>query len=212
MSFVQGAGALLNYFSVDYALVRRGRLRAGETVLVHGAAGGIGTAAVQLARALGARVVAVVSTAAKAEVAKAAGANEVVLAEGFVDAVRALTDGVGVDVVLDPVGGDRFRDSLRCLRPEGRLLVVGFTEGAIPSVPAHRVLNGDVDVIGSAWGRVWHRDRTYLATQWARLAPLFADGRLDVVVSSTHPLDRASVALRELADRRARGKVVLTVG
>jgi NADPH:quinone reductase-like Zn-dependent oxidoreductase len=128
-------------------------LHEGETVLVHGAAGGIGTSALRLAPVLGAsRVIAVVSTEDKADIARAAGATDVVLADGFKDAVKELTGGRGVDVVVDPVGGDRFTDSLRSLAPGGRLLVIGFTGGEIPTVKVNRLLLNNVDVVGVGWG------------------------------------------------------------
>ena len=128
VSFEAGAGLLFNDLTVYFALTVRGRLAAGETVLVHGAAGGIGTSTLRMAPALGAsRVIAVVSTQDKVAAARAAGATDVVLADGFKDAVAELTGGKGVDIVMDPVGGDRFTDSLRSLAPAGRLLVVGFT-------------------------------------------------------------------------------------
>ncbi len=141
VSFEAGAGILFNDLTVHFALTQRGRLANGETVLVHGAAGGIGTSALRLAPALGAaRTIAVVSTQDKADIARAAGATDVVLADGFKDAVREMTGGRGVDIVVDPVGGDRFTDSLRSLARGGRLLVVGFTGGAIP--PHHPCRGG----------------------------------------------------------------------
>ena len=136
VSFEAGAGLPMNYLTAHFALVVRGHLQAGQAVLVHGAAGGVGTACVQLAAALGATVIAVVSSDAKAEVARAAGAAHAVPVEGFRDAVKELG---GVDLVVDPVGGDRFTDSLRCLRPLGRLLVIGFTAGEIPTVQGQPV-------------------------------------------------------------------------
>ena len=142
VSFEQGAALPMNYLTMHFALARRGRLQAGETVLVHGAAGGLGTAGIQLAKAYGARVLAVVSSEAKGETARAAGADEVVLAEGFRERVKELTGGRGVDLVADPVGGDRFTDSLRSLAREGRLLVLGFTGGGIPTVKVNRQTDG----------------------------------------------------------------------
>src|SRR5436190_6423303 len=127
----------------------RGRLTAGETVLIHGGAGGVGTASIQVARGLGARTIAVVSSDEKEQVARSAGADEVVRAEGFKDAVKELG---GADVVLDPVGGDRFTGSLRSLNEEGRLVVVGFTGGSIPEVKVNRLLLNNTEVIGAGWG------------------------------------------------------------
>ena len=153
VSFEAGAGLLFNDLTVYFALTVRGRLQQGETVLVHGAAGGIGTSTLRLASLLGAsRTIAVVSTEDKADVATAAGATDVVLAEGFKDAVKELTSGRGVDVVVDPVGGDRFTDSLRSLAPGGRLLVIGFTGGEIPTVKVNRLLLNNIDVVGVGWG------------------------------------------------------------
>src|SRR3954453_14300141 len=127
VSYDEGAALPLNYLTAHFALVERGQLRKGETVLVHGAAGGVGTASIQVAKGYGARTIAVVSTEEKADVARRAGADDAVLLEGFRDAVADLTGGAGVDLVVDVVGGDVFTDSLRALAPQGRLLVVGFT-------------------------------------------------------------------------------------
>ena len=210
VSFEAGAALPMNYLTMHFALTRRGRLASGETVLVHGAAGGIGTAAVQLASAFGARVVAVVSSDAKAEAARAAGAHDAVRVEGFRDAVRELTGGRGVDVVVDPVGGDRFTDSLRSLATEGRLLVIGFTAGEIPTVKVNRLLLNNIDVVGVGWGAYFLPRPGYLQQQWSELAPLLADGRLDPPLGSTYPLAEAAAALAELDERRATGKVLLT--
>ena len=210
VSFAAGAALLMNYLTVDFALARRAALRPGETVLVQGAAGGIGVATVQLAKVMGARVIAVVSSEAKAEVARAAGADETVPAAGFLAAVKELTGGRGVDLVVDPVGGDRFTDSLRSLAPEGRLLVVGFTGGAIPEVKVNRLLLNNVSVVGVGWGAFWMRDPSYLQEQWARLLPYLEDGRLDPLVGNSYPLEQATDALLELDERRALAKVVLT--
>jgi NADPH2:quinone reductase len=210
LSFLQGAALPMNYLTMHFGLLRRGHLREGETVLVHGAAGGVGTAAVQLAAALGARVIAVTSTAEKAEVARAAGAAETVLADGFRDAVKELTGGQGVDLVVDPVGGDRFTDSLRSLAREGRLLVIGFTAGEIPQVKVNRLLLNNISVVGVGWGAFWTRRPEYLQEQWAELLPLLEAGRLDPVLGTSYRLEDAAQALLELDERRAAGKVLLT--
>lgn len=211
VSFLQGAALPMNYLTVHFALLRRGRLQAGETVLVHGAAGGVGTAAVQLASALDARVIAVTSSPEKAAVARAAGAADVVSADTFRAEVRELTGGRGVDVVVDPVGGDRFTDSLRSLAKEGRLLVIGFTGGEIPTVKVNRLLLNNISVVGVGWGAFWAGDARYLAEQWSELEPLLAAGRLEPRIGPTFPLAQAADALRELDERRAAGKVLLTV-
>jgi NADPH2:quinone reductase len=211
ISFDAGAALPMNYLTVHFGLVRRGRLRAGETVLVHGAAGGVGSAAVQVAKALGARVIAVVSSAAKRRIAEQAGADDVILAEGFLAAVKALTGGRGVDVVLDPVGGDRFIDSLRSLAPEGRLLVVGFTAGEIPTVKVNRLLLNNVDVVGVGLGAFVMREPALLQNEWAMLVPHLEAGRLDPPIGGAYPLADAARALSEMGARQAMGKIVLRV-
>jgi NADPH2:quinone reductase len=179
---------------------------------VHGAAGGVGTAAVQLAVALGARVVAVVSSPEKAAVATAAGAHETVPADGFLARVKELTGGAGVDVVVDPVGGDRFTDSLRSLRPEGRLLVIGFTGGEIPTVRVNRLLLNNIAVVGVGWGAFWTGKRPeYPREQWDDLLPLLRTGRIDPPIGRVYPLAEAAAALAEIDERRAAGKVVLKI-
>jgi NADPH2:quinone reductase len=208
-SFRVGAALPMNYLTVHFALLRRGRLEAGETVLVHGAAGGVGTAAVQLAKALGARVIAVVSTVAKATVARAAGADETVLADGFLQSVKELTNGRGVDLVVDPVGGDRFTDSLRSLAIEGRLLVIGFTAGEIPTVKVNRLLLGNTSVVGVGWGAFWTLDKAFIRSQWDEILPLLEQGLIDPPLGSDHALAEASAALVEIDERRATGTVTL---
>jgi NADPH2:quinone reductase len=212
VSFTAGAGLLFNDLTVYFALTVRGRLHEGETVLVHGAAGGIGTSALRLAPVLGAsRVIAVVSTEDKTDIARAAGATDVVLADGFKDAVKELTGGRGVDVVVDPVGGDRFTDSLRSLAPGGRLLVIGFTGGEIPTVKVNRLLLNNVDVVGVGWGAWAGKHPGALAEQWAELEKLLASGKLPPPEPVVYPLDEAAAAIASLENRTAKGKVVLRV-
>lgn len=208
VSFVAGACLPMNYLTVHFALLVRGHLRAGQTVLVHGAAGGVGTAAIQLATALGARVIAVASTAEKAEVARSVGAHEAVLADGFRDAVKALAPD-GVDMVVDPVGGDRFTDSLRCLAPEGKLLVIGFTAGEIPTVKVNRLLLNNIDVVGVGWGAFVMGKPGYMAGEWNDLLPHLRSGALNPLASETFPLDKAAEALARIDERKVTGKVVL---
>ncbi|MGV9675327.1 NADPH:quinone oxidoreductase family protein [Nocardia sp. NPDC003482] len=212
VSFEAGAGVLFNDLTVHFCLRTRGRLTAGETVLVHGAAGGIGTATLRLAAPLGAgRVVAVVSTEEKAEVARANGATDVVLTDGWLAAVKELTGGRGVDIVLDPVGGDRFTDSIRSLAPAGRLLVVGFTGGDIPTVKVNRLLLNNVEVVGAGWGAWAMTHPGYLQEQWAELEPLLADGRIAPPAPVLYPLERTAEAVASLENRTATGKVVVTL-
>jgi NADPH:quinone reductase len=203
LSYAEGAALPLNYLTALAAVERRGRVRAGESVLVHGAAGGVGTAAVQVAKALGAHVVASVSTEAKGEVAAAAGAEEVVVGEDF----RSGLSGE-VDVVIDPVGGtERFKESLRSLRPEGRLVVVGFTSGEIPECRVNRLLLRNVDVCGCSFG-VLAAD---MGGAVRRLEELVEDGLIRPILGATFSLEEGRAALEELAGRRATGKIVLTV-
>jgi NADPH:quinone reductase len=212
VSFEAGAGLLFNDLTMYFALTVRGRLQQGETVLVHGAAGGIGTSTLRLASLLGAsRTIAVVSTEDKADVATAAGATDVVLAEGFKDAVKELTSGRGVDVVVDPVGGDRFTDSLRSLAPGGRLLVIGFTGGEIPTVKVNRLLLNNIDVVGVGWGAWTATHPDALAEQWAGLEGLLSSGRLPPPKPELYPLEQAAAAVASLENRTAKGKVVLRV-
>ncbi len=156
-------------------------------------------------------MLAVVSSEAKGEAARAAGADEVVLADGFRERVKQLTGGRGVDVVADPVGGDRFTDSLRSLAREGRLLVLGFTGGEIPTVKVNRLLLNNVSVVGVGWGAFWSGEPGYVQEQWADLLPLLEQGRLQPVLGSVHDLADAAAAVSELDERRATGKVLLRV-
>jgi NADPH:quinone reductase len=212
VSFEAGAGLLFNDLTVLFALRVRGRLQHGETVLVQGAAGGIGTSTLRLAPALGAsRTIAVVSTEDKVDVARAAGATDVVLAEGFKDAVKELTGGRGADIVVDPVGGDRFTDSLRSLAPGGRMLVLGFTGGEIPTVKVNRLLLNNIDVVGVGWGAWTLSHPDALAEQWAELEPLLASGRVPAPKPVVYSFEDAGAAIASLENRTARGKVVLKV-
>ena len=211
-SVEQGAGFVMNYHTSHFALLHRGQLQDGETVLVHGAAGGVGTAAIQIARATGARPIAVVSSEDKERVAREAGADEVVRSDGeWLAAVRELTGGRGVDLVYDPVGGDRFTDSVRSLAPEGRLLVIGFTEGQIPSVAVNRLLLKNVAVVGVGWGAFIGDKPDVVARIAADLERMAAEGFVDPIVGATYPLEEGAQALRDLDERRATGKLVLQI-
>jgi NADPH2:quinone reductase len=209
VGFAAGACLPMNYLTMTFALLTRGNLAKGETVLVQGAAGGIGTATIQLANALGARTISVVSTEEKAEFVRSVGSHEVVLADGFKDAVKDLTGGEGVDMVVDPVGGDRFTDSVRCLAPLGRLLVLGFTAGDIPSVKVNRLLLNNVDVRGVGWGAYAIPRPGAQRREWDRIVPLLESGAIDPPVSATFPLERAGEAVAALEDRTVLGKVVV---
>jgi NADPH2:quinone reductase len=211
LDFAQGASLILNYHTAYFSLVTRGRLREGETVLVHGAAGGVGTATLQVAKALGARTIALVSSAAKARVAEQAGADQTVLVgENWKDEVMELSGG-GVEMVLDPVGGDRFTDSLRSLRPNGRVVVVGFTGGSIPEVKVNRLLLGNTEVIGAGWGAYVMGRPEINREIGAAIERMIDDGFVRPIVGERFPLQRAADALHTIDERRATGKVVLDV-
>jgi NADPH:quinone reductase len=209
LDFAQGAALVLNYHTAYFSLKLRGRLVAGETVLVHGAAGGVGTASLQVAKGLGARTIAVVSSDEKARIAREAGADEVVRSDGpWKDEAKELSGG-GVDIVLDPVGGDRFTDSLRSLREEGRVVVVGFTGGSIPEVKVNRLLLGNTEVIGAGWGAYVMSKPEVSREIGAALDRLIADGVVRPVVGARFQFEHASEALKLIDERGALGKVVL---
>ncbi|MCW2822396.1 MAG: qorA 1, partial [Marmoricola sp.] len=211
LSFEQGAALPMNYLTAQFALAERGDLKKGETVLVHGAAGGVGTATIQVAKGYGARTIAVVSTDEKAAMARRAGADEVVLVDGFRDAVKELTDGRGVDVVMDVVGGDLVTDSLRSLATQGRLLVVGFTAGAIPAVKVNRLLLNNVDVRGVGWGAYAMVRPGYMRRQWDELLPMMESGVIDPPIGRTYPIEEFGQALQDMEDRRTLGKSVVNL-
>lgn len=208
----QAGGFLMNYHTAWFALARRGRLRPGETVLVHGAGGGVGTASIQVAKGLGATVVAIAHGELKARAAADSGADHTVDPSGeWLQAVKELTDGRGVDVVVDPVGGDRFADSVRALAPEGRLLVVGFAEGRIPELRMNRVLLRNADIVGVNWGGFLPVDASILESAAADLDRFARDGHVRPIVGHAYPLEEAADALRDLEGRRAVGKLILRV-
>ena len=210
LSYDQGAALPMNYLTALFALEGRGGLRDRETVLVHGAAGGVGTATLQVAKGLGARTIAVVSTEEKAAFARAAGADEVIVGPDFRDEARAITGGKGVDVVLDVVGGDAFTDSLRCLAEQGRVLVVGFAAGqGIPEVKVNRLLLGNVDVRGVGWGAYAMTRPGYMQRQWHRLAPMIESGVVEPPIGATYDLADFGRALVDMDERRTLGKSVI---
>ncbi|WP_232677266.1 NADPH:quinone oxidoreductase family protein [Nocardioides sp. R-C-SC26] len=212
VSLDQGAALPMNYLTAEFALYERAGLRAGETVLVHGAAGGLGTATIQVARGMGATVIAVTSTEAKADVARRAGADHAVLIDGFKDAALELTDGRGVDVVADIVGGDVFTDSLRSLATGGRLIVLGFAAGqGIPQVKVNRLLLNNIDVRGAGWGAYAMVRPGYMHEQWERLVPMMRAGDVAPPVSTGYGLADFGRALVDLDERRALGKIVVDV-
>lgn len=210
-SFELGASLPMNMLTSHFALTRRGHLVPGETILVHGAGGGIGTATIYLARRLGAHVLAVASSQAKGAAAISAGAHTILSADDFLSQARQLTSGRGVDMVVDPVGGPRFTDSLRALSPEGRLLVVGFTAGQIPEVRVNRLLLNNISVVGVGWGSFVTRNRDLPGEQWLELLALLDAEQLSLLPLSSYPLDQAAFAMEQLEARMATGKMVLQV-
>jgi NADPH2:quinone reductase len=206
VSFVEGASLPLNYLTAHFALIERGGMAPGESVLVQGAAGGIGIASIQIAKAFGAsRVIAVASTPEKGAAAVAAGADEYVPVDGFGNAVKELG---GVDIVVDPVGGNRFTDSLRTLKRGGRLLVLGFTAGEIPTVQVNRLLLNNISVVGVGFSP---SRPGFLQAEWEAIMPHVRTRALKPVIGATYALTDARNALREIDQRLAVGKIILTV-
>jgi NADPH:quinone reductase-like Zn-dependent oxidoreductase len=219
-SFEQGSALLLTYATAIHALVDRGRLAAGQTLLVLGAAGGVGIAAVEIGKALGARVIAGVSSEEKAEAARHAGADAAVVypsgpfdRDGSKDLAGLFKEAVGpsgADVVLDPVGGDYSEAALRSIAWEGRFLVVGFPAG-IARLPLNLTLLKSCDVCGVFWGAFAARDPKRNAQNVEQLFRWWDEGRISPVISETYPLERAPEAIEALRDRRAIGKLVVTL-
>jgi NADPH:quinone reductase len=210
LTFEEGAALGVNYLTAVFALGRRARLRDGETVLVLGAAGGLGTAVVGVAKASGARVVAVVSTGEKVATAQRAGADEVVVGASWRDEVLALTGGRGIDVTADIVGGGDTLQAVRATAPEGRVVILGFTSGEIASIAVNRLLLRNVELVGAGLGAFLPADPEILRTCAATVLALVAAG-LRPVIGEVLPLARGAEALRKLSDRAAQGKVVLRV-
>lgn len=213
LSFEQGAAILVNYQTAVFALGMRAGFRAGESLFALGASGGVGTASIQVAKGMGAsRTIGLVSTADKVGPARQAGADEVVLVEpGWRERVQAATGGRGADVVYDPVGGERFDDAVRCLAPAGRLVVIGFAGGGIPTVKVNRLLLRNVSLVGAAWGEWVARDPSMPVGVGKEIDRLIHSGAIRPVVGQVMPLERGAEAFRLLAERKAVGKVILQV-
>lgn len=211
MSPGQAAALPVVYQTGWFGLHHRAHLQAGETLLVHAAAGGVGSAAVQLGKAAGARVIATAGGPEKVEVCRRLGADVVVdyRAADFLEVVRTETHGRGADVIYDPVGGDIFDRSRRCLAWEGRLLVIGFTSGRIPEVPANHVLLKNYSVVGLHWGQYLKRAPELVASVHAELLALWNEGKIAPLVSAEYPMEDAPDALERLSNRDTWGKVVL---
>jgi NADPH:quinone reductase len=210
LSFGQAAALVQSYATMLFALTRRTTVTAGESVLVLGAGGGIGLAAIDVARALGLRAIAVASSPEKLDKALAAGAEAGIDAADDVKTRARELAGGGVDLVVDPIGGPLAEAALRALRVNGRYLVIGFASGEIPRLPANQVLLNNRTVVGVDWGAWTMQQPDAHRALLGELMALVADGRLRPVEPTTYPLDQASVALTDLLERRVVGKVVLT--
>jgi NADPH:quinone reductase len=213
MDFTTAAAFGLTYATSDHALRDRGQLAAGETLLVLGAAGGVGLAAIEIGKALGARVIACASTDDKLAVCRAHGADDTInyASEDLRERVKALTGARGADVVYDPVGGQYTEPALRSIAWRGRLLVVGFAAGDIPKIPLNLTLLKGCSIVGVYWGEFTRREPQRFADSMQQLGGWYAEGKLKPHVSDTFPLERAADALTLMANRRVKGKVVLTV-
>jgi NADPH:quinone reductase len=211
MTFPTAAAFGLTYATSDHALRDRGELEAGETLLVLGAAGGVGLAAVEIGKALGARVIACASSDDKLAVCREHGADETInyATEDLRDRIKAITGGKGADVIYDPVGGSYTELALRSIAWRGRLLVVGFAAGDIPKIPLNLTLLKGCAIVGVFWGEFTRREPERFAQEMRQLGQWYGEGRIRPHISATYPLDRAADALNDMAQRRVVGKVVL---
>ena len=212
MDFTTAAGFPVVYGTSHYALTYRGSLKAGETLLVTGAAGGVGLTAVEIGKQLGARVIGAAGGADKCAVVREYGADETIdyNSESIRDRVREMTDGKGADVVYDPVGGDAFDQALRAVNWEGRMLVVGFAAGRVQNVPANLILVKNISVIGVVWGAQGERDPDLIRAGIAEMMRWWEAGKLRPKIAATFPLEKANDALQALLSRKYAGKLVMT--
>lgn len=211
MSFEEAAASGLVYQTSYVGLVHRAHLREGETLVVHAAAGGVGLSAVQIGVALGARVIGTAGAPDKLELVKQNGADAAIdyRDEDWAERVKELTGGRGADVIYDPVGGDTFDASMRCIAFEGRILVVGFASGRIPSAQMNRVLLKNISLVGLHWGLYFEENPRVLDDAQEALSQLYAKGKISPKISATYPLEDAKTALDALASRKTTGKIVL---
>ena len=211
MDFKDGAAFPLNYGTTYHALKQRGQLQAGETLLVTGAGGGVGTTAIEIGKAMGAKVIAAASTDEKLEIAKNLGADEVInYSDGELkEKVKALTDGLGADVIYDPIGGDIFLQCMRCVNWKGRVLVIGFASGPIPEVPTNLALLKGCSIVGVFWGRFTGAEPEENSQNFNELFALHAEGKLKPQITKSYSLDDAAEAISSLENRKAIGKVVI---
>ena len=213
MSYTDAAAFSVAYGTSHIALDHRGQLKAGETLLVHGAAGGVGLTAVELGKLMGATVIATASSPEKLALAEKYGADHLInyREENFRDRVKEITNGKGADVIFDPVGGDVFDLSLRCIAWEGRILVIGFASGRIPEAPANLTLVKNCSVVGVFWGKYSARNPAVLMRSLQQLITWYGEGKIKPHIDQTFPLDQGIAALQRLQNRQARGKVVVEI-
>lgn len=209
----EAAGFLLSYQTAYFALVDRARLRPCEVLLVHAGAGGLGSASIQLGRALGATVIATAGSAEKIEACRRAGADYVInyAEQGFAEEVRAITGGAGADVIIDPVGGDVFAASMKCIAWNGRIVVAGFASAQIPAIAAHKVLLKNIAVVGLHWSAYWRRDPALVRETQDVLVQMFCDGRIRPVVGRRYRMEELPQALEAFERRTNCGKAVLII-
>ncbi|MEO5842516.1 MAG: NADPH:quinone oxidoreductase family protein [Acidimicrobiales bacterium] len=211
LAAAKAVGVIVNYGTSWFALHDRGALQAGEWLLVHGGAGGVGSSAIQLGLAAGARVIATAGGPEKVELCRGLGTHHVIdyrATPDFVDEVREVTEGHGVDVCYDPVGGDVFRKSQRCMAWDGRLLIIGFV-GGIADAPTNHILLKNYSVVGVHWGASFARDPSRLPRAAERLLAMAGAGEIDPLVYPPYPMAQGAQALQDLADRRTWGKAVV---
>lgn len=211
MADAEAAAFLITYQTAYFALVHRARMQAGETLLVHGGAGGVGTAAIQVGKALGGTVIATAGSAEKLDVCRDCGADQVInyREQDFVPAVKDCTGGRGADVIFDPVGGDVFDKSTKVIAWEGRLVVIGFASGRIPEIAANRILLKNCAIVGLFWGQYMFHDPELVHATHATLCGLWREGKIKPVIYKEYPLDALPQALEDIETRRSYGKIVL---
>ena len=213
LSFEQAAGISITYFTSYHALVQRANIQPGETLLVLGAAGGVGTSAIELGKVMGARVIAAASSDEKLELCKKLGADDLINYSdtSLKDAVKELTGGRGVDVVYDPVGGDYAEPAVRSMAWNGRYLVIGFASGPIPSIPLNLALLKGCALVGVFWGRFTGEEPERNLQNIRELTELFESGKISPLVTEVYPLEQYQDAYNCMIERRARGKVIMTL-